>query len=90
LASGYFTKFLKLRIHLHSLDPTKLRISQEVSVPHLANVKFELNTSKRVKEKAGAKYQALALQDEIALAIFKEWAKAQIGDLVEMEIKVCK
>jgi hypothetical protein len=89
LASGYFT-FLELRIHLRSLDSTKSRLSQDDFVPHSARVKFELNASKRVKEKAGAEYQTLAQRAEIALAVFKERAKAQIVGLVELEIKVCK
>jgi hypothetical protein len=90
LASGYFSKFLELRIHLRSLYATQCRLSQDAFIPHSARVKFELNASKRVKEKAGALYEALALQAEIALAIFKEKAKAQIVDLIELEIKVCK
>jgi hypothetical protein len=90
LASGYFTKFLELQIHLRSLISTKSRLDQDNFVPHLAHVNFELNASKRVKEKADAQYQALAQQAEIALAIFKERAKAQIVGLVKLEIKVCK
>jgi hypothetical protein len=90
LASGYFTMFLELRILLRSLDSTKLRLSQDDFVPHLARVKFKLNASKRVKEKAGAEYQTLAQRAKIALAVFKERAKAQIVGLVKLEIKVCK
>jgi hypothetical protein len=90
LATGYFTKFFELRVLLRSLDSTKSRLSQDDFVPHSARIKFELNASKRVKEKAGAEYQALAVQADVSLAVFKHQAKNQIVRLVDLEIKVIK
>jgi hypothetical protein len=90
LATGYFTKFFELRVLLRSLASTQARLSQDDFVPHSARIKFELNASKRVKEKAGAEYQALAVQADISLAVFKNQAKNQIVRLVDLEIKVIK
>jgi hypothetical protein len=83
-------KFLELRIHLRTLASTRARLLQHDFIPHSARIKFELNASKRVKEQAGAEYQALAKRKSYALAIFQNTVKQNVSRVVNLEIKVCK
>jgi hypothetical protein len=90
LAYKFNAKFLELRIQLRTLESTKSRLLQEDFYPHSARIKFELNATRRVKEQAGAEYQALAEQASYALAIFKNTVKQKVARVVDLEIKVCK
>jgi hypothetical protein len=90
LASTYHQQFLQLRIDLRVLESTESRLAKEDFEPHSTRFKFDLNASTRVKEHAGNEYMALAERAALALHIFKNAAKRQIVQLVDLEIKTIK